>query len=48
MDEKYLGDSYDLVERFFSQVLDPIARLYAHSKFVPPEIRDPYTKITIS
>jgi hypothetical protein len=46
MKEKYLGDSYDLVKRFFSQVLDPIARLYAHPKFVPREIHDLYTKIT--
>jgi hypothetical protein len=46
MKEKYRGDSYDLVKRFFSQVLDPIARLYAHPKFVPREIHDPYTRIT--
>jgi hypothetical protein len=46
MNKKHLGDSYDLVKRFFYQELDPIARLYAHPEFVPLEIRDPYTKVT--
>jgi hypothetical protein len=46
MDKKYLGDSYDLVKRFFCQVLSPIANLYAHPKFVPFEMRGSYTKVT--
>jgi hypothetical protein len=46
MKEKYLGDSYDLVKRFFSQVLDPIARLYAYPKFVPDDIVGSYEKVT--
>ena len=46
MDQKYLGDSYDLVKRFFCQVLSPITPLYAHEKFVPPGIREAYTKLT--
>lgn len=46
MDEQYLGDSYDLGKRLFAQVLGPIGRLYAHGKFVPPEIHDRYTKVT--
>ncbi len=32
MKEKYLGDSYDLVKRFFCDILRPIAPLYAHQK----------------
>ena len=46
MDQRYLGDSYDLVKRFFCQILSPIASLYAHEKFVPPGIREAYTKLT--
>src|SRR5438552_17254728 len=33
--EKYLGDSYDLVKRFWCESLGPVAPLYAHPRFVP-------------
>jgi len=46
MDESYLGDSYDLVKRFFCQTLYPIAPLYAHAQFVPSEIREAYVAAT--
>jgi hypothetical protein len=46
MHEKYLGDSYDLVKRFLCQTLSPIARLYAHWKFVSQEIQEKYTTVT--
>jgi hypothetical protein len=46
MEETYLGDSYDLVKRFFCQVLSPVAPLYAFPKFVPASIRDSYTAAT--
>jgi hypothetical protein len=46
MDESYLGDSYDLVKRFFRQILDPIAPLYAHPQFVPTPIREAYMAAT--
>jgi hypothetical protein len=46
MRENYLGDSYDLVKRFWRESLKPIAPLYAHSKFVPARIRAQYTAVT--
>jgi hypothetical protein len=44
--EKYLGDSYDLVKRFWREALNPIAPLYAHPKFVPSDIAARYTALT--
>jgi hypothetical protein len=46
MDQKFLGDSYDLVKRFWAENLSSIAPIYADGKFVPEEIREIYTKIT--
>jgi hypothetical protein len=37
--EKYLGDSFDIVKRFWADHLGVIAPLFAHPKFVPPEIK---------
>jgi hypothetical protein len=44
--ECYLGDSYDLVKRFWSKSLEPIGLLYAHPKFVPSAIYAKYTTAT--
>jgi hypothetical protein len=44
--EKYLGDSYDLVKRFWCESLGPLAPLYAHPRFVPSPIRSHYTAVT--
>jgi len=46
MHEKYLGDSYDLVKRFWRENLKRVAPLYAHPRFVPVEIRARYTSLT--
>jgi hypothetical protein len=46
MQKKYLGDSYDLMKRFWCKALCPIAPLYAHPRFVPNEIRIQYTSVT--
>jgi hypothetical protein len=46
MRRKHLGDSYDLVKRFWSEGLREIAPLYAHPRFVPSDIRDEYTQAT--
>ena len=46
MDRKYLGDSYDLVKRFFGQVLHRVAPLYAHDRFIPRAIRQEFSTIT--
>jgi hypothetical protein len=46
MREIYLGDSYDLVKRFWGESLRSVAPLYAHPIFVPTEIRAKYTAVT--
>lgn len=46
MRDKYLGDSYDIVKRFWAENLRAIAHLYAHPKFIPAEIRLQYTAAT--
>ena len=46
MHADHLGDSYDLVKRFFAIALHPIAEIFAHPRFIPPDIRDAYTKLT--
>ena len=46
MKEDFLGDSFDLVKRFWSEQLGPIAPLKAHPKFVPVTLRMRFTKLT--
>lgn len=46
MDQEFLGDSYDLVKRFWAENLSSIAPIYADERFVPDGIRDAYTKMT--
>jgi len=46
MRAKYLGDSYDLVKRFWSESLRDVAPLFAHPRFVPQAIRAQYTGVT--
>jgi hypothetical protein len=46
MREIYLGDSFDIVKRFWAESLRPVAPLYAHPRFVPAAIRTPYTAVT--
>jgi hypothetical protein len=46
MREIYLGDSYDLVKRFWHESLKSIAPLYAHPRFVTSAIRTQYTAVT--
>lgn len=45
MHKKHLGDSYDLVKRFFAQALGSIATIYADSRFIPDGIRTDYGKL---
>jgi hypothetical protein len=47
MREKYLGDSYDIVKRFWAQSLEPIGKLFAHPKFIPSGIRSQFEAITL-
>lgn len=45
--EKYLGDSYDIIKRFWHEALEPIAPLYAHPKFIPAELQARFTTLTL-
>jgi hypothetical protein len=42
----YLGDSYDIIKRFWSESLKAVAPLRAHPRFVPAGIRARYTAMT--
>lgn len=46
MNEKYLGDSYDIVKRFWADILGPIAPLYVYPEFIPEPIRIQFTQLT--
>lgn len=46
MHERYLGDSYDIVKRFFGEQLSPIAPMHAHPRFVPNDLYDAFTRLT--
>lgn len=46
MRDIYLGDSYDLVKRFWAQILGSIAPVYAHGRFVPAALREKFICLT--
>ena len=46
MNQRYLGDSYDIVKRFWAEGLRPIAPLFAHSRFIPEDIGAAYSLVT--
>jgi hypothetical protein len=46
MNEKHFGDSYDIVKRFWSDCLSAEAPLYSHARFIRPELRERYAKLT--
>lgn len=46
MKETYLGDSYDVVKRFWADILRPIAKLYVHPLFIPDPIRTRFSLLT--
>ena len=46
MRDIYLGDSYDLVKRFWYENLRSLAPLFAHPRFIHEGIRDRYTTLT--
>jgi hypothetical protein len=45
MRSKYLGDSFDIVKRFWADRLAAIAPVFAHPNFVPVGIRPEYEKM---
>jgi hypothetical protein len=47
MRDKFIGDSYDIVKRFWCESLGAIAPLFSHPRFLPPEIRGRYTAVTL-
>ena len=46
MKRDYLGDSYDAVKRLWQQVLQDSAPLFAEPRFLPPELRLDFTRLT--
>lgn len=46
MHGKYLGDSYDIVKRFWATSLEPIGKLYAYHQFVPSKLQNEYERMT--
>ena len=43
--EKYLGDSYDIVKRFWAERLGTIAPLFGHPRFVAASLRPAFEKM---
>lgn len=43
MNQKYLGDSFDIVKRFWADRLVTVAPLLAHPLFIPADIRGAFT-----
>ncbi len=46
MDQKFFGDSYDIVKRFWADLLRPDAPLYAWPEFIPEDLRVEYSRFT--
>jgi hypothetical protein len=46
MRDIYLGDSYDLVKRYWREQLECVAPLYAHARFIRPALRERFTTLT--
>ncbi|MFL5242284.1 MAG: hypothetical protein ACJ8FY_09270 [Gemmataceae bacterium] len=46
MRDIYLGDSYDLVKRYWSEQLGCVAPLYAHPRFIQPSLHARFITLT--
>lgn len=46
MHEKYLGDSFDILKRFWVEVLSPAATMLAHPDFIPKDLQRRFTQLT--
>jgi hypothetical protein len=46
MRDIFLGDSYDLVKRYWREQLGCVAPLYAHAKFIRPSLHERFTTLT--
>jgi hypothetical protein len=43
--DKYLGDSFDIVKRFFAERVSVVGPLVAHPRFVSPRLRPAFEKM---
>jgi len=46
MQEQYLGDSFDILKRFWVDLLSPAATMLAHARFIPEDLRPRFTQLT--
>jgi len=46
MHEQYLGDSFDILKRFWVDLLSPSATMLVHSRFIPIDLRPRFTQLT--
>ncbi len=46
MRDIYLGDTYDIVKRFWASILREIAPIYGHPRFVPSGLHAQYSALT--
>ncbi len=46
MHEQYLGDSFDILKRFWVDLLSPVAPMLAHPRFIPADLRPRFTQLT--
>ena len=46
MHEKYLGDSFDILKRFWVELLSPVASMHAHARFIPTALQQRFTRLT--
>jgi hypothetical protein len=47
MNHKYLGDSFDIVKRFWAENLRDLAPLVAHPRFVPDAIKTDFKRVVM-
>jgi hypothetical protein len=46
MHEQYLGDSFDILKRFWVHLLSPTASMLAHPRFIPRDLQIRFTQLT--
>lgn len=47
MNRTYIGDTYDAVKRMWQQIFEAWAPLYAEPRFVPGDLREDFTRMTL-
>ncbi len=46
MHERHLGDSYDILKKFWHDQLSRLAPVFAHPRFIPVDLVDRYSSLT--